>query len=74
MEYCHYSEKYQDDTYEYRHVIIPLDCKLPGPNLMTEKEWRKFGIQQSKGWVHYAYHDPEPHILLFRRPLPSSQK
>ena len=20
------------------------------------------------GWVHYMTHDPEPHILLFRRP------
>jgi len=21
----------------------------------------------SKGWIHYGYHDPEPHILLFKR-------
>jgi cyclin-dependent kinase regulatory subunit CKS1 len=21
------------------------------------------------GWVHYAIHKPEPHIMLFRRPL-----
>ena len=27
------------------------------------------GVQQSRGWVHYAIHRPEPHILLFRRPL-----
>ena len=27
------------------------------------------GIVQSKGWVHYEYHFPEPHILLFRRPI-----
>ena len=26
-------------------------------------------IQQSRGWVHYATHRPEPHILLFRRAL-----
>ena len=25
-------------------------------------------MQQSRGWVHYAIHRPEPHILLFRRP------
>ena len=25
--------------------------------------------EQSRGWVHYAIHRPEPHILLFRRPL-----
>jgi cyclin-dependent kinase regulatory subunit CKS1 len=27
------------------------------------------GVQQSRGWEHYACHKPEPHILLFRRPL-----
>lgn len=35
--------------------------------LLTENEWRSLGIQQSRGWVHYAIHRPEPHILLFRR-------
>jgi len=25
------------------------------------------GVQQSRGWVHYELHRPEPHILLFRR-------
>lgn len=28
------------------------------------------GVQQSVGWVHYMLHAPEPHVLLFRRPLP----
>lgn len=37
--------------------------------LLTETEWRKLGVQQSQGWEHYAVHNPEPHILLFRRPL-----
>ena len=27
------------------------------------------GVQQSAGWEHYAIHEPEPHVLLFRRPL-----
>ena len=27
------------------------------------------GVQQSRGWEHYAVHKPEPHILLFRRLL-----
>lgn len=27
------------------------------------------GVQQSEGWEHYLVHEPEPHILLFRRPL-----
>jgi cyclin-dependent kinase regulatory subunit CKS1 len=32
------------------------------------QEWRALGVQQSRGWVHYELHRPEPHILLFRRP------
>lgn len=36
---------------------------------MTESEWRGLGVQQSHGWVHYLIHEPEPHILLFRRPI-----
>lgn len=42
---------------------------LPKGRLMTEAEWRAIGVQQSRGWHHYAFHRPEPHILLFRRPL-----
>lgn len=36
---------------------------------MSETEWRNLGVQQSVGWVHYMLHAPEPHVLLFRRPL-----
>lgn len=42
---------------------------------MSESEWRGIGIQQSQGWTHYLIHEPEPHIILFRRPrtdIPSS--
>jgi cyclin-dependent kinase regulatory subunit CKS1 len=66
-----YSEKYQDTAYEYRHVILTKELfnKIPVGKLLEEKEWRALGITQTKGWVHYTYHKPEPHILLFRRPL-----
>lgn len=66
-----YSEKYQDDNYEYRHVILPKELakNLPKARLLCEAEWRGIGVQQSRGWAHYAIHRPEPHILLFRRPL-----
>jgi len=65
-----YSDKYYDDTYEYRHVILPKDiAKLaPRHRLMSEMEWRQLGVQQSAGWKHYMIHRPEPHILLFMRP------
>lgn len=66
-----YSEKYTDDAFEYRHVILPKELakNLPKARLLGEQEWRGIGVQQSRGWQHYAIHRPEPHILLFRRPL-----
>ncbi|GAX21352.1 cyclin-dependent kinase regulatory subunit CKS1 [Fistulifera solaris] len=66
-----YSEKYADEVNEYRHVILPKELAktLPKSRLLTESEWRSIGVQQSRGWQHYAIHRPEPHILLFRRPL-----
>lgn len=65
-----YSEKYYDDIYEYRHVVLPPEIAnhLPKNRLLEENEWRALGVQQSRGWVHYAVHRPEPHIMLFRRP------
>lgn len=66
----HCSERYYDDVYEYRHVVLPADIakRLPKGRLLTEAEWRALGVQQSRGWVHYTIHRPEPHIMLFRRP------
>lgn len=54
-----------------RHVILPKELakSLRKGVLLAEEEWRGVGVQQSRGWVHYACHRPEPHILLFRRPL-----
>ncbi|XP_033215546.1 cyclin-dependent kinases regulatory subunit 1-like isoform X4 [Belonocnema kinseyi] len=56
-----YSEKYNDDKYEYRHVILPVDLakNVPKSHLMTETEWRNLGVQQSPNWVHYMMHGPE---------------
>uniref|UniRef100_A0A0G4I846 Cyclin-dependent kinases regulatory subunit n=1 Tax=Chromera velia CCMP2878 TaxID=1169474 RepID=A0A0G4I846_9ALVE len=78
-EQIEYSEKYNDDTHEYRHVILskPVAKKLhalqasksKSQQLLTEDEWRGLGVQQSRGWMHYEIHRPEPHILLFKRPL-----
>ncbi|XP_033634604.1 cyclin-dependent kinases regulatory subunit-like [Asterias rubens] len=66
----YYSDKYYDDVYEYRHVMLPKTiAKLVSKDrTMKEEEWRRIGVQQSQGWVHYMSHKPEPHILLFRRP------
>eukprot|EP01006_Ploeotia_vitrea_P066015 TRINITY_DN94192_c0_g1_i1.p1 TRINITY_DN94192_c0_g1~~TRINITY_DN94192_c0_g1_i1.p1 ORF type:complete len:106 (+),score=11.84 TRINITY_DN94192_c0_g1_i1:26-343(+) len=64
-----YSEKYYDDVNEYRHVILPKELSkiLPKNYLMTEKQWRMIGVQQSQGWEHYMWHRPDPHVLLYRR-------
>ncbi|KAK4058929.1 Cyclin-dependent kinases regulatory subunit (Cell division control protein cks1) [Microbotryomycetes sp. JL221] len=65
VDRIHYSERYADDEYEYRHVIlpkgmlkmIPKNYFEPGGNvlrLLTEEEWRGMGIQQSLGWETYS--------------------
>ncbi|KAA0032603.1 cyclin-dependent kinases regulatory subunit 1 isoform X1 [Cucumis melo var. makuwa] len=86
MGQIQYSEKYFDDIYEYRHVVLTPEVAklLPKNRLLSEvmefdvddeqNEWRAIGVQQSRGWVHYAIHRPEPHIMLFRRPLNYQQQ
>eukprot|EP00047_Mylnosiga_fluctuans_P003475 m.229304 g.229304 ORF g.229304 m.229304 type:complete len:78 (+) comp11885_c0_seq1:63-296(+) len=71
-----YSAKYNDDEYEYRHVILPksISAKVPKGRLMSESEWRNLGVTQSRGWQHYLIHKPEPHILIFRRKLEGEAK
>lgn len=70
-----YSDKYYDSEYEYRYVTLPrnltdsiIEVRNQGKYL-TEEQARELGIVQSRGWMHYDYHIPEPHILLFKRPL-----
>lgn len=70
-----YSEKYQDNVYEYRHVTLTKAVAVEllkiseGKRLLKEDEWRGLGVQGSAGWCHYMCFPPEPHILLLRRPL-----
>lgn len=68
-EDIYYSNKYYDDIYEYRHVILPKEIsdRDQKDHLLSEEEWRALGIQMSPGWIHYLRHPPEPCILLFRR-------
>ncbi|UDD65374.1 hypothetical protein AFCA_012553 [Aspergillus flavus] len=80
IDSIHYSARYSDDQFEYRHVQLPKNMlkKIPADyfdsskgtlKLLWEEEWRALGITQSLGWEHYEVHEPEPHILLFKRPL-----
>jgi len=75
----HYSDRYSDKNYEYRHVMLPKNMLKAIPKdyfdtdtgtlkILHEEEWRGLGITQSLGWQHYEIHAPEPHILLFKRP------
>lgn len=59
----------------HRHVVLPKELVrlIPKTHLMSESEWRAIGVQQSRGWVHYMIHTPEPHILLFRRPITKAE-
>lgn len=40
-----YSDKYFDDYYEYRHVLLPkaIYKKMPKGKLLGENEWRSLG-------------------------------
>ncbi|XP_035307759.1 cyclin-dependent kinases regulatory subunit 1 isoform X3 [Cricetulus griseus] len=57
----YYSDKYDDEEFEYRHVMLPKDIAklVPKTHLMSESEWRNLGVQQSQGWVHYMIHEPD---------------
>ena len=71
----YYSSKYEDEEFEYRHVHVPKDVArlVPKNRLMSESEWRSLGVQQSPGWAFIILiHEPERHILLFRRPKPAN--
>ena len=49
-----------------RHVILPkhVAATVPKGRLMSEAEWRKLGVQQSRGWVHYMVHKPGEGVCL----------
>jgi len=70
-----YSQKFQDDSYEYRIVQLPQKIfkKMKRPyKIYNEQEWRNLGITQSPGWQHHDFYHAKPYILMFRRPILSS--
>lgn len=59
-----FSKNYHErDPCTCRHVMLPKEiAKLaPKDKLMSEAEWRKLGVQQSQGWIHYMFHKPGTH-------------
>ena len=61
-----YSDNYENDKYIFRHIII-VPRFFRADKLLSEYEWRKLGVRQSRGWEHYLIYEPEPNILLFRK-------
>ena len=45
-----YSDKYYDEFYEYRHVILPKSWPGHNNKLLTEVEWRNMNVVMSRGW------------------------
>ena len=76
IEEPEYTDKYVDDNYEYRQVLLPrrIANKLDIEKLLTEEQCIELGIRQSRGWAHYGFHKYEPYILLFKRPLGTDPK
>lgn len=89
IDHIDYGQVYEDDTYEYRNVTLPKVMLRYLPRnlmerpddknsyvlrLLQESEWRHIGIKMSQYWVHYLCHAPEPHVLLFRRPVGTGER
>ena len=64
----YYSDKYTDDKYEYRHVMLPKDLAklVPKTHLMSEAEWRNLGVQQSLGESSDQNGDNQSKNAMFR--------
>jgi cyclin-dependent kinase regulatory subunit CKS1 len=60
----YYSDKYTDEEFEYRHVMLPKDLAkmVPKTHLMSETEWRNLGVQQSQGKINLV----KVLLLIFR--------
>ncbi len=46
LEKPEYSERYLDDEYEYRYVILPREmvAEIKNKPILSEDEWRGMGI------------------------------
>ncbi|MCP4243220.1 MAG: hypothetical protein GY772_21910, partial [bacterium] len=62
------SEVFEDDWFAYTNVRVPRWMRRGTTELLAEAEWRAMGVQLPRGWEHYAWHRPEPSVLMFRRP------
>ncbi len=69
-----YSDKYNDDKYYYRVILVQLKiptANLTIPSFYSEKEWRDdMGICMSRGWINiYNFVSEEDMLtLMFKKP------
>ena len=61
-----YSSTYEDDMYQYRHVIVDkgMVSLIPKNRLMDECEWRALGVKQGSHWEHYLIHKPGKIVVV----------
>ena len=66
----YYSDKYTDDKFEYRHVMLPKDLAklVPKTHLMSEAEWRNLGVQQSLGRSDWTIEGQNMDIVFWKPP------
>ena len=70
MPSVQYGRRYRaDDGYEYTHVHVRC-VSGDTSRLLSAGEWKALGVDLPSGWEHYTWHEPEPHVLLFRRVMP----
>ena len=63
-----YSDKYNDNEYFYRVVIISE--KYSNTMIHSEKEWRDIGICMSRGWINtYNTIINKKTIMMFKKPI-----
>ena len=62
-----YSKKWcgVDEQTVYRTVMMPGNKRVH--KLLSEKEWRSWGIQMSLGWIHILNWE-DGLVLLFKKP------
>uniref|UniRef100_A0A452QX48 Cyclin-dependent kinases regulatory subunit n=1 Tax=Ursus americanus TaxID=9643 RepID=A0A452QX48_URSAM len=54
--------------------LLEPSKQVPKTHLMSEEEWRRAGVQQSLGWVHYTIHKPESQTVLLNNLFQKSTK
>ncbi|KIH89297.1 cyclin-dependent kinase regulatory subunit CKS1 [Sporothrix brasiliensis 5110] len=80
LDNIHYSQRYSDDQYEYRHVLLPkqmlklipdqyLDESKKTMKLLWEDEWRSMGITQVRpsNQVEEAEERSAGYVIVFHK-------